>query len=133
MHSHFRSTFIYHVKCFTSRSSMRPAEGEMPCSICQRTLRNRGYLKNHLAAAPHRMLTVLCGWCRTERIFRKLVDLQDIHQHHRSKNKLMPRNFLTENNGFWMSYHPSVYKERIMPSPAESTEAMIARIEVLSY
>lgn len=132
MHSHFRSTFIYHVKCFTSRSSMRPAEGEMPCSICQRTLRNRGYLKNHRQRRPTGC-SLYSGWCRTERIFRRLVDLQDIHQNHRSKNKLMPRNFLTENNGFWMSYHPSVYKERIMPSPAESTEAMIARIEVLSY
>ena len=103
----------------------------MECSVCHKVFRNRRELKNHLAASPHRMLTVLCVWCMVEKVFRRMVDLKEhILEHHRSRLELMPRNFLTENNGFWMAFNPEIYKTVISPSPAESTEAKKARIEV---
>ena len=98
------------------------------------TFRTRRQLKNHLAAAPHKRLSVICVWCPEEKSYRRMVDLKEhVMAHHRSKIELMPYSFLSENNGFWMANYPETYAKVILPSNENSQEAMKARIEVLEF
>ncbi|CAG2236850.1 unnamed protein product [Mytilus edulis] len=114
---------------------MRPSSQiEAKCWLCPMTFRTRRQLKNHLAAAPHKRLSVICVWCPEEKSYRRMVDLKEhVMAHHRSKIELMPYSFLSENNGFWMANYPETYAKVILPSNENSQEAMKARIEVLEF
>ncbi|XP_071151379.1 uncharacterized protein [Mytilus edulis] len=114
---------------------MRPSSQiEAKCWLCPMTFRTRRQLKNHLAAAPHKRLSVICVWCPEEKSYRRMVDLKEhVMAHHRSKIELMPYSFLSENNGFWMANSPETYAKVILPSNENSQEAMKARIEVLEF
>ncbi|CAC5410327.1 unnamed protein product [Mytilus coruscus] len=114
---------------------MRPSsQVEVKCWLCPMTFRTRRQLKNHLAAAPHKRLSVVCVWCPEEKSYRRMVDLKEhIMANHRSKIEIMPYSFLSENNGFWMSNYPETYAKVISPSNENSQEAMKARIEVLEF
>ncbi|KAK6168842.1 hypothetical protein SNE40_020014 [Patella caerulea] len=111
---------------------MNPEES-CTCGLCQEVFPNRRKLKNHLAAAPHQRLKMVCVWCDRETSFRRMVDLKShMKTDHSEKLKLMPEKFLSENNGFWMSYHPEDYGSVIQPSSRNSEEAMKARMEILA-
>ncbi|CAG2256847.1 unnamed protein product [Mytilus edulis] len=114
---------------------MRPSSQiEVKCWLCPMTFRTRRQLKNHLAAAPHKRLSVICVWCPEEKSYRRMVDLKEhVMANHRSKIELMPYSFLSENNGFWMANYPETYAKVILPSNENSQEAMKARIEVLEF
>ena len=114
---------------------MRPSSQiEIKCWLCPLTFKTRRQLKNHLAAAPHKRLSVICVWCPEEKTYRRMVDLKEhIMTNHRSKIELMPNSFLTENNGFWMANYPETYAKVITPSNENSVEAMKARIEILEF
>ncbi|CAC5364595.1 unnamed protein product [Mytilus coruscus] len=114
---------------------MRPSsQVEVKCWLCPMTFRTGRQLKNHLAAAPHKRLSVVCVWCPEEKSYRRMVDPKEhIMANHRSKIELMPYSFLSENNGFWMSNYPETYAKVISPSNENSQEAMKARIEVLEF
>ncbi|CAG2236996.1 unnamed protein product [Mytilus edulis] len=114
---------------------MRPSSQiEAKCWLCPMTFRTRRQLKNHLAAAPHKRLSVICVWCPEEKSYRRMVDLKEhVMAHHRSKIELMPYSFLSENNGFWMANYPETYAKVILPPNENSQEAMKARIEVLEF
>ncbi|XP_050411363.2 coiled-coil domain-containing protein 112-like [Patella vulgata] len=114
---------------------MRPPSAvEVKCHICPETFRNIRLLKNHLAAKPHQRLSLICVWCREEAKFRKMVDLKNhAKTHHRSKLELMPTDFFSENNGFWMAIYPEDYRRVIAPSGENTQQAIKARMEVLSF
>ena len=111
-----------------------PSQVEIKCGLCEMTFKNRRQLKNHLAAAPHKRLSLICVWCNDEKSYRRMVDLKEhVLASHRSRFEIMPSNFLTENNGFWMANYPETYAQVIQPSNENSVEAMKARIEVLEF
>ncbi|CAG2204370.1 unnamed protein product [Mytilus edulis] len=114
---------------------MRPSSQiEVKCWLCPMTFRTRRQLKNHLAAAPHKRLSVVCVWCPEEKSYRRMVDLKEhMMANHRSKIEFMPYSFLSKNNGFWMSNYPETYAKVILPFNENSQEATKARIEVLEF
>ncbi|CAC5371853.1 unnamed protein product [Mytilus coruscus] len=52
---------------------------------------------------------------------------------HRSIIELMTYNFLSENNGFWITNYPDTYAKVISQSTENSQKDMKARIEVLEF
>ncbi|CAC5422630.1 unnamed protein product [Mytilus coruscus] len=81
---------------------MRPSsQVEVKCWLCPMTFRTRRQLKNHLAAAPHKRLSVVCVWCPEEKSYRRIVDLKEhIMANHRSKIEIMPYSFIVRTMGF---------------------------------
>ncbi|CAC5415764.1 unnamed protein product [Mytilus coruscus] len=114
---------------------MRPSSQiEMKCWFCPLSFKTRRQLKNHLASAPHKRLSLICVWCPEEKSYRRMVDLKEhITANHRSKIELLPYSFLSENNGFWMANYLETYAKVVAPSNENSQEAMKARIEVLEF
>ncbi|CAC5426212.1 unnamed protein product [Mytilus coruscus] len=114
---------------------MRPSsQVEVKSWLCLMTFRTRRQLKNHLAAAPHKRLSVICVWCPKKKTYRRMVDLKEhVMANHRSKIELMPYSFLSENNGFWMSNYPETYAKFQGPSSKrpQNANALIRRMTAL--
>jgi len=72
------------------------------CWVCPAEFARRRELKNHLAAAPHSRLRVVCIFCTDEvKVFRRMVDLkQHVVQSHPKVIDDVPLDFFGEGNGF---------------------------------
>ena len=112
---------------------MRPPASsvKVTCHLCGLECKDPRALKNHMASLPHRSLTVMCPMCSEERSFRRMVDLKE-HANimHKRKMNLMPANYFSENNGYWMAYYPQDYRKVVKPTDSNSEEAMKARMDV---
>lgn len=76
--------------------------------------------KEHLSPAPHRALRVICPFCcDKENSFHRAGDLKS-HVAKRHKDAAQSTNvpmdeLLSENNCFWLSYNPAVYRYLVEP------------------
>lgn len=105
------------------------------CWVCPAEFARRRELKNHLAAAPHSRLRVVCVWCTDEeKVFRRMVDLkQHVMQLHPKVVDDVPTDFFGEGNGFWMALHPKDYNQIVGATPKESSAAVQARVRLLIW
>ncbi|KAK3606662.1 hypothetical protein CHS0354_021185 [Potamilus streckersoni] len=105
------------------------------CWVCPAEFARRRKLKNHLAAAPHLRLRVVCVWCTDEeKVFRRMVDLkQHVMQLHPKVVDDAPTDFFGEGNGFWMALHPNDYNQIVGATPKESSAAVQARVRLLIW
>ncbi|KAK3581220.1 hypothetical protein CHS0354_024763 [Potamilus streckersoni] len=105
------------------------------CWVCPAEFARRWELKNHLAAAPHSRLRVVCVWCTDEEeVFRRMVDLkQHVMQLHPKVVDDVHTDFFGKGNGFWMALHPKDYNQIVGATPMESSAAVQARVRLLIW
>ncbi|KAL3889767.1 hypothetical protein ACJMK2_002095 [Sinanodonta woodiana] len=105
------------------------------CWVCPAEFARRRELKNHLAAAPHSRLCVVCVFCTDEeKVFRRMVDLkQHVVQSHPKVIDDVLLDFFGEGNGFWMALHPKDYNQIVGASSRESSAAVQARVRLLIW
>ena len=96
-----------------------------PCNLLFETKRK---MKEHIQPAPHEMMRVLCPFCTAKEIsYNRACDLKahSIRKHMKENDRvgLSEDSLFSENNCFWMVYHPADYRAFVKPSSSTSKAA----------
>lgn len=78
------------------------------CWLCPELFTNWSGLKTHLSSTAHKRLHVICPFCTSETLFRRMSDLR----HHASRHRRQLRDkldLLEEENQFWFTTTPQDY------------------------
>lgn len=105
---------------------------------CETLFDSKRKLKEHLSPAPHRALRVICPFCcDKENSFNRAGDLKT-HVAKRHKDAALATNvptdeLLSENNCFWLSYNPAVYRYLVEPTDRNARASSRLRSLLLEW
>ena len=87
-----------------------------------------------MAAAPHKVLEVVCPWCSSEKTSSRIGDLKKhVAIAHPDLVDALPDKFFSEGNGFWLATRPQDYLRVVTPSAEQCDIAVVAREALLNW